>query len=485
MRRAGVGKEMSNNESGADTTESSINPSKAGSEAEDGSQHGTGFVSPSNSVTAKDKASMTREEREAKYKETRERIFKDFEDTDNVDGGGSNEVTNQVSRASSVNEKKRTKKRNNDDGFEARSKFNAYYPTVQYAGSTYDPTTGPATYYNPYTPQPNMSISQPGTLGIAIQPPTYQPGYPAIAHSPSFPVPMQQIPLMNDPFYPSLNHNPAAFPIYNQATHAQYYPPVPPPMAIGQQPPAVSSPALSHNNGQPPRPQSQMSDQQWQPSSYPYPYQRPRDQQQYYSPPIADQSSAANIHSTTYQYGQLPYQTPLQGGRTQHPLPGSYTRQAFNPQTRSFVPGAGVPPKGPSFGGRSYDSATRGSGAPFTNGKEMAPYVQHPTSYPQPPSALIADTYSHTVDSKSYRSHKNATQPNGAQSPVLNSISKYGAPAHLPPKPPPPETSSLPDAQHALPSSIHAAMSIQLLSNGQSMPSFQNGVYSMPSVENQ
>ena len=141
MRRAGVGKEMSNNESGADTTESSINPSKAGSEAEDGSQRGTGFVSPSNSVTAKDKANMTREEREAKYKETRERIFKDFEDTDNVDGGGSNEVTNQVSRASSVNEKKRTKKRNNDDGFEARSKFNAYYPTVQYAGSSYDTTT--------------------------------------------------------------------------------------------------------------------------------------------------------------------------------------------------------------------------------------------------------------------------------------------------------------------------------------------------------
>lgn len=484
MRRAGVGKDVSIHESGADTTESSINPSKAGSEAGEDSQRGTGFVSPSNSVTAKDKATMTREEREAKYKETRDRIFKGFEDTDNGDGSGANEATNQVSRASSVNEKKKTKKRNNDDGFEARSKFNAYYPTVQYAGTAYDQTASPATYFNPYGPQPNMPIGQPGALGVTMQPQPYPPGYPAMAHSSTFPMAMPQIPMMNDTFYNGLTHNPPTYPIYNQPTHAQYYQPAPPPMAMGQQSPAVSSPALSHI-GQPSRPQSQTSDQQWQQNSYPYPYQRPRDPQQYYPAPIPDPPSAANIHPVPYQYGQLPYQTTMPGGRTQHPLPGSYTRQTFNPQTRSFVPNAGVPPQGPSFGGRGYDPTTRGPGAPHVNGKEAAPYVQHPSSYSQPPSASIPGTFNQSMDSKGYGFRKGSAQANGAQSPVLNSISKYGAPAHLPPKPPPPETPSLPDAQHALPPGVHAAVNMQLLSNGQSMPSFQNGVYSMPSVGDQ
>jgi hypothetical protein len=482
MRRAGVGKDNLNNESGADTTESSINPSKAGSEAGEDSQRGTGFVSPSDSVTAKDKATMTREEREAKYKETRERIFKGFEDIDNVDSGGANEATNQVSRASSVNEKKKAKKRNNDDGFEARSKFNAYYPTVQYTGTTYDQTASPATYYNPYSPQPSMSISQPGALGVTVPPQAYQPGYTPMANSPTFPMAMQQIPVMNGTFYNGLTQNPPSFPIYNQPTHAQYYQPVQPPMGMGQQPLAMSPSAIS-NNGQLPRSQSQMCDQQWQPNSYPYPYARPRDQQQYHQPPILDQAPAASIHPVSYPYGQLPYQATLPGGRTQHPLPGSYTRQAFNPQTRAFVPNAGVAPQVPSFGARGYDSTTRGPGAPFAIGTDMAPYAPAATSYSQLPSTSLSSTFNPSSDSKGYGSRtKSSVQANGAQSPVLNSLSKYGAPAHLPPKPPPPETPSLPDAQHALPSSVHAAVSIQLLTNGQSMPSFQNGIYSMPGV---
>lgn len=479
MRRAGMGKDILN-ESGADTTESSINPSKAGSEAGEDSQRGTGFVSPSDSVTAKDKATMTREEREAKYKETRERIFKGFEDIDNVDSVGANEVTNQVSRASSVNEKKKAKKRNNDDGFEARSKFNAYYPTVHYAGATYDQTPSSATYYNPYNPQANMSISQPGTLGVTVPSQAYQPGYPPMANSPTFPMAMQQISAMNSTYYNGLTQNPPAFPIYNQPTHAQYYQPVQPQMGMGQQPPPMSSSTLS-NNGQLSRSQSQMSDQQWQQNSYPHPYSRPRDQQQYYPPPVHDQASAASIHPVPYQYGQLPYQAAtLPGGRTQHPLPGSYSRQAFNPQTRAFVPNAGVASQGPSFGGMGYDSTTRGPGVPLANGNDMVPYV---TSYSQLPSTSLSGTLNQNLDLKGYGSrNKSSAQANGAQSPILSSLSKYGAPAHLPPKPPPPETPSLPDAQHALPSSVHAAVSIQLLSNGQPMPSFQNGIYSMPGV---
>jgi hypothetical protein len=45
-----------------------------------------------------------------------------------------------------------------------------------------------------------------------------------------------------------------------------------------------------------------------------------------------------------YAYGQLPANANPHDPKSQHPIPGSYNRHAFNPSTKSFVPANGVPP---------------------------------------------------------------------------------------------------------------------------------------------
>jgi len=97
MRRAGLGKDGQITGSDSNTAEGSTAPSKAGSETGYDSQQGTGVVSPTDSNMAKDKSAMTREEREAKYKETRERIF--GPESENAD---SLEPVNELSRTRST-----------------------------------------------------------------------------------------------------------------------------------------------------------------------------------------------------------------------------------------------------------------------------------------------------------------------------------------------------------------------------------------------
>ena len=45
-----------------------------------------------------------------------------------------------------------------------------------------------------------------------------------------------------------------------------------------------------------------------------------------------------------YQYGQLPANANPNDPKSQHPIPGSYNRHAFNPKTQSFVPNTGAAP---------------------------------------------------------------------------------------------------------------------------------------------
>ncbi len=484
MRRTGLGKDSQNLELGSNTAANSMAPSKAGSEAGDGSQRENGVVSPTDSTTAKDKTLMTREEREAKYKETRERIFKDFEDGDNAEVSDANEGSNEVSRTSSVNEKKKTKKqRNHDDGFEARSKFNAYYPT-QYPASTYDQAAPiPGTYYNAYGPQHHVTMNQPGQLGSTVSQQVYSHGYQAVPNPPAFPISMQQMPLMTGPPYSAQPPSSSAFPGYSQTP--QFYQPIQQQLPMGQHSPSMSSPALN-NNVQLSRPQSHLPDQQWPLNTFPYVYQRPRDQQKYYAPPMHDQTTTPPMHTIPYPFGQLPYQPNLRGGGTQHPLPGSYNRQPFNPQTRAFVPGSGSIMQVIPYGVRSNDSIARGQGSTFSNGNQSGPYGQFPESFSQVPSLPMPAVFGQNQEQKTYGSRKSSTHANNANGPPIpSSLSKWGTPAHLPPKPPPPEAPGIPEVQHSLPANVHASMNIQPLSNGQPMPSFQNGVYSMPTAGNQ
>lgn len=472
MRRAGVGRDGQIIESGANTADGSMAPSKAGSETGEDSQRGTGVASPTDSNLTKDKSAMTREEREAKYKETRERIF--GPESENID---SNDAVNEVSRTSSRNEKKKKKHKNNDDGFEARSQFNAYYPSMQYPVTTYDQTAASPACYSPYTMQQGNMLSQPGPVGAALLQQGYQQGYNPMATPQGFPAMTSQNPSLSGYDVQAANVHAAS---YNQQISSHYYPPMQQGIGIGQSSPVISSPAMS-NHGQFSRPQSQLSDQQWSQNTYPYSYPQQRDQQQYFPLPMQTPNPVAGVASVPYQYGQLPLQPGTQGVRAQHPLPGSYKSQAFNPQTRAFVPNGGSGPPQAVQHGNNSSLSTRN-----LNGSQYSPYIQQPSPYHQGSSLPVSASYSFSHEPKAYGTRKSSTQSNAAHSPVQSSLSKWGTPSHLPPKPPPPEVPSMPEAQHSLPMNNQFSVNVQSLKNGgQQMPSFQNGVYSMPSVGSQ
>ena len=470
MRRAGYGKDVQKAESGATTTESSMTPSKAGSENGDESQRGTDLASPTDSSVAKDKATMTREEREAKYKETRERIF--GPESEHVDGS---EAVNEVSRTSSRNEKKKKKHKNNDDGFEARSQFNAYYPPVQYCAPSYDQSGGNPAYYGPYAIQPGNIMSQSSeSINAAMLQQGYQQGFQSVSIGAAFSSAVNQNPMTNA--Y-EVQSNPAT---YGSQGQSSYYPSMQQGAGISHHSPVPSSPAMNSANHFS-RPQSQMSDQQWPQNNYVYPYQQPRDQQQFYASQVSSANPVANVSSVPYQFGQLPLQPGMPGARTQHPLPGSYKGQPFNPQTRAFVPTNGsLPLHTTHYVNSPSQSVGRNSATSFSNGSQYSQYGQQASHYPQAAGLQVSGSYNLGQEVKTFGNRKSSAPSTSTQSPVQSSLSKWGTPAHLPPKPPPPEAPSVPEAQHSLPMNNQFNVNIQPMSAGQPMPSFQNGVYSMP-----
>ena len=479
MRRAGLGKDAQNTSSGVNTTDGSMAPSKAGSEIGYDSQQGTGVASPTDSTVAKEKSAMTREEREAKYKETRERIFGPESET-----ADSTEAVNEVSRTSSRNDKKKKKHKNNDDGFTARSQYNVYYPLMPFSNTTYEPIGDSPAYYGAYAMQPQAAVAQAGFMGAAMLQQGFQQGfqqgYQSLGNLQSFPGAMTANPMLSE-FEMS---NP---PNYGQQMPQQYYPQAQQSMHIniGQQSSATSSPALS-NNGQFSGAQPQITDQQWTQNNYVYPYQQPRDQQQYFSPQMQGQPPMAGVQSVPYQFGQLPVQPGLHGAKAQHPVPGSYRSQSFNPQTRAFIPNGGsVPPQMVHQSSSPNHSMSRSPAMSFQNGSQYSGFGQHAQLYSQVTSMPVPATYSFGHEPKTHGIRKSSTQSNTTQSPVQSSLSKWGTPAHLPPKPPPPETPSLPEGQHSLPLNNQFNVNVQAMHGGQPMPSFQNGVYSMPNANTQ
>ena len=487
MRRPG---KDGNVDSGAGTNESSVVPSKAGSENGEESQQGTGVISPTESNLAKDKSSLTREEREARYKEKREELFgPQSENTDD-----SPESTKEVSRTSSRNEKKKkNKQKKDDDDFEARSQFNAYYPTLPYPANPYDQAAAGA-FFNPYGMQPSNASSQQGIAGAAMMQQGYQHGFQAMSNAQGYPNGLGQNAVMN-----SYNGQPAPQNYgqqnpsnFNQQTPTQYFAQLHQGMGMGQHSPAISSPSMSHS-AQVSRPQSQMSDQQWTQNGYANGYQQSQQQQQFYPPP----------NPPAYPYGQLPYQPGFQN-KAVHPLPGSYNRSAFNPATRAFVPGSGsmapqpssgygsMSPQPPNYAASPNTSMMRPQPISYPNGQPGPPYPSynpHAPSYPQVPSypqMLGSYNPSQPEQPRSNRKTPGNSQsaPNSNNSPNVqqSSLSKWGTPAHLPPKPPPVDTPSLPEAQHSLPMNNQFGVNVQAVNGGQPMPNFSNGVYSMPGV---
>ena len=446
MRRPGLSKDGQAQSSGAPTTESSVVPSKAGSEASDENPQGTGPTSPTGSALAKDKTALSRAEREARYKEKREEIF--GPQSENAD---SNEALNEISRVSSRNEEKKRKKkhRTNNDDFEGRSE---YYPAMSYVPQQYAQATHGNGCFVPYTAPPPMQQN--------VGPAYYNPGMSQMVFPQSNynPMPSHGFPAMEPQNHAPVSFgNQQAFQGYEQQASAQYVAMVQPPM-MGQPSSTMSSPSLD-GTFYPQHPHTQVSEMQTPRSMFSHPYQpqEVQQQQQYFQPSIP------------YQMGQLAFQPSMPNFQPTSPMHHAHARPpTFNPQTRSFVPNGGahtafVPPSMGNPVAQSVRSPVKAvpNGMPFPQSP-----VRHQTPQTNPRETLRASTIRRT-----------APNPNESSSPVPSSLSKWGTPANLPPKPPPPEAPAMPDS---LPVNNQFGSKLQPVTAGQPMPHYQNGVYSMP-----
>ena len=477
MRRKELAKDGNNIESGATTAASSIPPSKEGSETSDESQPAPDITSPTDSNMAREKATLTREEREAKYKETRDRIFKGFEDSENNDINHGSEEIPGISRTSSSSGKKRSRKhRNIDDGFQARSQFNAYFPTMQFPAPAFDQPMAPSPYFNPYVSQHTLGVSQVGAQSPPVYQQSFSHGYQNGSNIQGYPMQIQQYPVLNNPAMSGFNGN--TNPPYMQQMPPQFYQQTNSP-AMGQQSPSIPSPALS-TSAQLSRHQSQMPEQQWSTNGYSNPYQQqPRVQQQMYFPAPQDRNMVTSVPTIPYQYGQLPYQTNMSESRNAHPLPGSYNRQSFNPQTRSFVPSMMNGNSAPSpLNYLVNDAASSTVPSSYMNSTSTSVSVSQSSTPGQ--HSVMPQFGSFTQDLKTPVLRKTVPQPNNQPGSAQSSLAKWGTPANLPPKPPPPEAPSISEGQHALPQNVPSHTNIQIMNNGQPRPIFQNGIYSIP-----
>jgi len=266
------------------------------------------------SSSAKDKAQLTREEREAQYALARERIFgKDSEKTGEATPD-TEKSDNDMSRSSSVSNKDRSGKRGrkqrreDSESFDARSSYTAYYPTQ---------TQQPA-----WTPKPIMANNM--NMGVARNgapmPNTYQNApYPQMAQQ-------YQNPMMGGGAMQ-----------YNQM--GQQYPQQQA-MHQSMQPQYQGSPMQNYAQPMPSMPQGPQPPPPWQQNMYPNTYQSP-------PPPYTQQHSRGPGSigpPIPYPYGQLPSTANPADPKSQHPIPGSFNRSAFNPKTQSFIPGSGGRP---------------------------------------------------------------------------------------------------------------------------------------------
>ncbi|EEP80930.1 predicted protein [Uncinocarpus reesii 1704] len=407
MRRAG--QQGTSFSVGGSTAPSSSVPSKTASEvgAEGSGEDGT--ESSTAATPAKERQALTREEREAKYQEARERIFRDFPESKSSDSPNSGEHSANVSRSNSRAGRKKHKQRTpHDDSFEARSQFSTYYGGVQYSNAQL-PFTGPV--HDPsFIPQNNYMLGQPPSAGLNFgQGNQNTTMYSPQANNTGFP----HYPMGMGPQGGWQNgHIPAQYANFHQGAQL--------PM-MSQQSSTRSSPAMN-SYALPTGMQYPQSPPTWtQPpyqSNYPSPAVQ-RNPQAVHWPNLPPNPVSST--QVVYPYGQSQNQTYSQippSNGSQHPLPGSFVRSSFNPQSRSFAPGAGI---------------------------------SQPSSQPSSSHPASASPWAATLDNVNRFQAKNlGSQANnrgststssgaGRQSDNKNSIAKWGTPSHLPPKPPPSE----------------------------------------------
>ncbi|KAJ5794370.1 hypothetical protein N7457_000969 [Penicillium paradoxum] len=432
----------------------STNPSKANSEAGDSGFDGERHGSSSGATPAKDRMALTREEREAKYHEVRERIFRDFPDSAKSDPASGDSNPN-MSRSSSANGRKKNQRQRtpHDDSFEVRSQFNAYYPGTQYGN-------GPAPYNAPVNDSSYPS-QVPYLVGPGVPPPTggYLPsGQNGSFHSGQMNMNMNGVSQYSVAMPPQMASNGSwqGGNITQQSPYSGY-------ASMNQQgimnQPSSNSSSPAMNNYAVPNPTTyQPQNTSWNSPPFPTNFQPPPHQRN--GPPVhwpnyPQQSIASNMpsnmapnmppnvnsnmNSNMNGYPCFPGQhlnSALQSSAGSHAaMQANYARSHFNPQTRSFIPGGGSLSRHPNKGQHTMQ--------PYGN---MQPGSQPQwNGYPDP-------VPTRTIDSTP------AMIPNRIPTGPRDSIAKWGTPSHLPPKPPPSEVPSDFELKNRpVPSSVPAA----------------------------
>ncbi|KAL2759055.1 hypothetical protein ACRALDRAFT_1080624 [Sodiomyces alcalophilus JCM 7366] len=399
-------------------------PSKATSEV------GSNNEAKEKAVPANQK--LSREQREEAYKQARERIFGNSE---KIEGSPDNEGENGMSRTSSVSAKEKSianrrnknikQRRDDSDCLDSRHLYGPFGPQQSWIPQPQ--------YGGPPNPQYMANMQQPmhqpyGNQMQAVYTPTGQalpgtmPGYPP---------------------YP----NPSTYQSQSQFPHQQS-PQQPQPSS--QRPPHMGPGPMANAYGAP----VPAGPAGWQ-QGYPAPVPAPGPT----TAPFSQRGVSAPPHQGTvpYAYGQLPVNTNPHDPKSQHPIPGSYNRHAFNPKTQSFVPGGvpgGAPPPGMSPGaGPMQQQPQQPFSAPGShhNSPQIAsPHLAYAAYQQQVPPAAYGmarqgsnnsippyhtPPHHHPMQNPLPHIPSKPAAPQGPAGQTFGHLPQYGNPATLPQKP--------------------------------------------------
>ena len=414
MRRAGVGpRQLSTTNSTAPS--SSGVPSKTTSEAGHSEE---AVTSPTEASTpSRNKSNMTRDEREAQYKAARERIFGDFQELAVGENVSTGENSASMSRSSSSSGKKKTRRQKTpkDDSFDSRSAFVAGYGGVhvqpvqplQPAYQTQQYLTHP--YQNQYDPSLSSYGTQIDYGSTPTQSYNFDQSMPMTSPATFGPMSPQSFSMLEA--WPNMQPQQGNGYFNNHQPSTGYQQSMSPMMPqVSNQYVQQAPPSMQYPTG-------------WANAQYPNPYQ----------PQMSPMQPAANWQNfQPQQYSQMPNQFGMTSPMSPQPQVSShYNRSLFNPQTRSFIPGGpGTRPKS----GRKKNS----SGLNQPQSRNSSGTKSHTSSTPPAANMLPSRRSAQDLDRSSLTS---------SQGPSEESLQKkYGAPANLPKKPPPPRIVSQFDA---------------------------------------
>ncbi|GAM82919.1 hypothetical protein ANO11243_009050 [Dothideomycetidae sp. 11243] len=378
----------------------------------------------SGSDVGKNKFPATREEREARYEAARLRILGSAKPTEDAvvappkepDGSNSNSVVGK--------RKNRKQRSDSEDGFEARSAYSMYpqggmQPNVQPDVHAYNPQSDNMPPMQ-YGPQMQFGMPNPYANGYRGPPqapqPFYNGGYGAM--------PPQQPPMWNPDPYNS----------YDMTGHMQAMSFQPQGGGMGTYPNQMGGSVTGSPNYSHPTMMNGYNNYVQQPIPY------------HYGGPAGGQPGFSA--TPPYQFGMLPGQS-FNGGKRQnpnHPLPGSYNRPFFNPNSQAFVPGRPSSPYNrPNYAGSISPAVSHASAANVGLQRQHSPHSPH--SYGGPPGQHTPmqhlPVFAQPSPPHAQPRSSPAQQANGVLTPPkMSTLAKY-ARASLPAKPPPPADGSI------------------------------------------